>query len=102
MELHAILMSIEWASQFQKGKFLICSDSFSAVYSIKLGSSNNHQDLTDKLMISHSQVARPDSIVAFMWIPENVGIPGNEKVDKLVKQAIKRKEVNIDINLSKS
>lgn len=77
-------------------------DSVSALQSIKAGTFTNHQDLVYKLLITHSQVKRQGSVISFLWTPAHVGIIGNEKVDKLAKQATKKERLDIEIKLSKS
>lgn len=99
-ELYAVLMAIEWVKQSQSSKILICSDSKSVLQGIKSDLSTNHQELINKI-INHSNIVTQGKEIVFIWIPVHIGISGNEKVDRLAKQATEKEEVDIDIKLSK-
>ena len=40
--------------------------------------------------------------IMFMLLPTHLGILGNERVDKLAKEAVKREAVEVKLKLSKS
>lgn len=102
VELYAIRMALEWVEQVKPNAVLICSDSASALVSLRIGRSSNHQDLLSEVMEVHSRVIRQATVVTFIWVPAHMGIMGNERVDKLAKQAVKKGNIDITIKLSKA
>ena len=76
----AILKAVE-VSSLSKGKFIICTDSQSAVNAIaNAGNSNTLiSNIRDKL------IKHPNKI-KIMWIPGHAGIVGNEFADKAANQ----------------
>lgn len=73
----------------------ICSDSVSALSSSKAGSTKNHQDLVYEILVTNSRFANQGKDVVFMWTPAHTGILGNERVDKLAKEAVKKRNVEM-------
>lgn len=91
-ELYAILMALHWTEQIQHHKVLMCSDSVSAIKSIGIGTSCSRQALTHEILCAIREVTRRGIEVSLMWVPAHIGIPTNEKVDKLAKKkGVKRK-----------
>ncbi len=99
VELCAVLLALEWVEEVEASKILICSDSVSALSSIKSGSARNHQDLVYEILFTNSRLARQGGNIVFMWVPAHSGVPG--LLDKLAKEAVRRENVEINIKLSK-
>lgn len=102
VELYAILMAVRWIEQVQPCKILICSDSLSAIQSIGSGASHRRPDLVYEILLLLSQVTRKGSDVTLLWVPAHIGVLGNEKVDKLAKEAVKKENIEVNLQLSKS
>jgi ribonuclease HI len=76
-ELHAIYKAVKWCNKSKKVKFLICSDSLSALTSIQNIYPRN--SLVQKVKEEFSKNKRSFS---FLWVPGHVGIPGNGEADE--------------------
>ena len=87
-ESTAIKMALDYAEASEdQRKFLILTDSLSCL--ISLGRFDNQDprvgELSEKIHSLHSE----NKEIAFLWIPSHVGIQGNEKVDRLAKNALR-------------
>ena len=83
-ELFAILKSLSLISTSPAQDFLICSDSYSALQTIKSGKLNA---LTSQIFSLYTNMPNPKSIT-LEWIPSHKNIPGNELADKMAKQSL--------------
>ena len=88
-ELTALVLALKMVYKSKSKKFLICSDSLSALQAIS-GRKLNHPQLLEFFTAFTSMKSDGYDIV-LAWVPGHVGIPGNEKVDKLAKKAIQKK-----------
>lgn len=52
--------------------------------------SSNLQDLLFKIIALHSRVIKLGTEVTLLWVPAHIGNLGNERVDKLAKQAVRK------------
>jgi len=66
--------------------FFLLSDSYSSL--IALGRSHVDQDTIYKYLKTHSTLTNSGKTVILCWIPGHVGIPGNERADKVAKAAL--------------
>lgn len=81
-----------------KNKFLILSDSMSALQAIKnnnIRASVNYLIL--KLKSYVSSLCKRNIIVRFCWVPGHSGIIGNETVDKLTKSTVNIQTCNLKV-----
>ena len=81
-ELLAILKAIEKIIQNNNSKFLICSDSYSSLQSLKSGDPNS---LAHEI---YNKITSTDKTIEFEWIPSHREIPGNEAADTEAKLAL--------------
>ena len=102
VELVAIILALEWAEGIQDRKILICSDSVSSMSSIKSGACKVHHDIIYKILLTNTRLFSLGKEITFMWVPAHVGIVGNEKADKLAKEATAKEQVELSIKLPKS
>lgn len=84
-ELFAIFRAILHSLKFSNEKFIIFSDSLSSLQAIEKMYSKNGlvQRIYERIMTS-------SNYYLFFWIPSHVGIQGNETVDMLAKEAVKK------------
>lgn len=101
-ELYAMVMAMEWAEKSNCNKIIVCSDSVSALTSIKTGNVTSHHQLVYEVLFACSRLVRQGRDVAFIWVPAHLGIIGNERADKLAKKATKKETIEVNIKLSKS
>jgi len=92
-ELTAITEAVLWILDNDDHKnIVIFSDSLSVLTSIKENNSTSRPDLFNKLMI-HLRNLKHDN-VTLAWIPSHVDIKGNERADRLAKEALSLMLVN--------
>ena len=83
-ELYAIFSSLVFISTLP-GKFLILSDSLSAIVALE----NPHRSKNHLVLkIAAIKNDLPANKISIQWIPSHQGIPGNEKADSLAKSSL--------------
>ena len=88
-ELQAILLALKQVNQSQERKFVIFSDSLSALQALgKL--KTDHPQLIQIQELLHKINADQKEFV-FMWVPGHVGIRLNEAADRAAKEALDHK-----------
>ena len=92
-ELYAIYTSIKFIEE-KPGFFLILTDSLSSVKALQSCKVREHYLV---LRISELLKQMPKGKVIIEWIPSHNGVPGNEKADKLARDAL---SLNIINNIS--
>lgn len=84
-ELLAILFATKFASESNAYKFMICSDSKSALQALS-NKRIDHPIIKDIIM--ELQMKEEEKEILFCWIPSHVDIRGNVKADFCAKQAL--------------
>ncbi|GFR32545.1 putative RNA-directed DNA polymerase from transposon X-element [Trichonephila clavata] len=84
-ELHALRISIEHISLSRGKKFIIYTDSLSALQSIVSLHSSSHPILVDITYALANHLKKKD--IRFCWIPGHAGITGNELADTAARSA---------------
>jgi ribonuclease HI len=82
-ELYALYMSTEKLKCTSNDDFVICSDSISAIKSLKSVCQGIREESIGLETIRNCLPTNKK--VTFQWIPSHVGIRHNEEVDKLTK-----------------
>ena len=90
-ELYAIFVIIKHISD-KPGKYLILSDSLSSINALRNPQNSKH-GLVHQIAHLISQL-EPYSVV-IEWIPSHMGIPGNEKADKIANEALQLPETTM-------
>ena len=84
-ELTAIVQALELVNQSKKRNFVIYSDSWSAIESLR--KFNSFHPLIQKAQEWLFRISCRKKSVCFCWVPAHVGIHGNETADKEAKTA---------------
>lgn len=100
VELMAIITALYWIEESGLKKAVICSDSSSALMSIKALSSQYRQDCIYEIYEILFRLQR-NTVIVFMWVPAHIGVKGNEAADVLAKEACDIDEI-MEILYSKS
>ena len=85
-ELHAILLALDVVRRSKEKHFLLLSDSYWSL--IALGGSRVDQVTIYKYLKTYSTLTNSGKTVILCWIPGHVGIPGNERADRVAKAAL--------------
>lgn len=96
-ELYAILMALNDIKGRSPNKYLICTDSWSAVSSLKIMDDKDNPILTEIINTVFS--LNNQFSIYFIWIPGHCGIPGNERVDEEAKKATLRGDPSVLTNI---
>ncbi len=96
----AIATALQWIEETQIKKVILCTDSCSALKSLKSFTSHSRQDIVNEIYENLYRFKNMNIMIIFMWIPAHRGIKGHEKVDSLAKHALENEEV-MNISLSK-
>ena len=89
-ELQAILFALKQAYQSQERKFMIFSDSLSALQG--LGQLRTDHPLLIQIQELLHRINAGQKEIVFMWVPGHVGIRGNEAADRAPKEVLDKKK----------
>ena len=97
-ELSAIWSALEIIKEHPPQKFVIFSDSRSAVEAIQ----NYHpkNPLVQEIKYFFHKLYEDGKHIEICWIPAHVGVKGNEEADKAAKEAISKNRSQINIPIS--
>ena len=82
-EAYALLRCVSLLADGRQGRFLICSDSRSALSALKGGELKDHPILWQVRTVLRSLSCE----VLFQWVPGHCGLPGNEEADRVAREA---------------
>ena len=94
-EAYAILYALKWIRDNAFDNVGIFSDSLSVLKRLKsigLRSESNHV-IGKILSVLYELIILQGRKIKFFWIPSHIGIPGNEMVDELAKDALNNNEL---------
>ncbi|GBL78410.1 putative RNA-directed DNA polymerase from transposon X-element [Araneus ventricosus] len=87
-KIAAVLLALEKISDCLERKFIIYTDSLSALESMKSFYMHSHRHpLVLNVLHLLNKLASRDFNILLCWVPSHVGIVGNEKADKAAKLA---------------
>jgi len=90
-ELFAILSAIKFATNLP-GQYVLWTDSLSSIKALSSTAPADHH-LIHK--ITECMKTMPDDKIVIEWIPSHMGIEGNERADRLAKQALELQQTTL-------
>ena len=84
--LRYILLALDVVRKSKEKHLLLPSDSYSSLTA--LGGSHVDQDTIYKYLKTYSTLTNSGKTAILCWIPGHVGIPGNERADRVAKAAL--------------
>ena len=97
-ELSAIWSALEIVKEHPPQKFVIFSDSRSAVEAIQNYYPKN--PLVQEIKFSFHKLNEEGKDIEICWIPAHVGVKGNEEADKAAKEAINKNRSRLNVPVS--
>ena len=94
-ELMAILWALRWIKETRPREIIICSDSAAALEALRGGRSKARPDIIIDILTVLFKIGVRSNIT-FCWVPGHTGVGGNEQVDQIAKQSLRR-EVDVHI-----
>ncbi|CAI6366491.1 unnamed protein product [Macrosiphum euphorbiae] len=82
-ESYALYMAVQFVVQSDYKYSLIISDSLSALISLQ-----DHHPQNEVIQLTKDLISSSKNKIKFMWVPSHIGIPGNEKADKMANEAV--------------
>ncbi len=81
-----IATALQWIEVTQIEKDILCTDSCSALKSLKSFTSHSQQDIVNEIYENLYRFKNMNILIIFMWIQAHMGIKGYEKVDSLANR----------------
>ena len=104
VELSAIDKALTWTLMhsviLSNNKIVILTDSRAGIAALKKYSPKNHSNLINQIKVKLELLNSENFEITIQWIPSHVGIPGNEKVDQLAKEAHNKGITNFPLEIS--
>ena len=104
VELSAIDKALTWTLMHSvillNKKIAILTDSRAGIAALKKYSPKHHSNLINQIKEKIELLNTEDFEITIQWIPSHVGIPGNEKVDQLAKEAHNKGFTNFPLEIS--
>jgi ribonuclease HI len=97
-ELMAILKVLQWIEDVMPNRAVILSDSLSALNAIEDITGSSREDLVYDIVTTLTNLNYRGIDIQLAWVPAHSGIPGNERVDMLAKEAADGKGLDTNIN----
>ena len=86
-ELHAINLALEMAAKVsQTAHLVIFTDSLGSIHTLRKPNATQNTKLISSIFCRLDMRTGP--VTNFEWIPSHTGIPGNERADRLAKDAL--------------
>jgi ribonuclease HI len=103
-ELLAISMALQHVNDLPvvPHNIVVLTDSKSGLMALQSDSGSSRDDLIREIGVVIHQLIVKGVGVTLQWVPSHVGIPGNEVVDRLAKEASKRTTPDLNLVLSYS
>jgi len=101
-ELTAILMALQWIEERETKNTVIASDSLSALLGIISGKSSFRSNIINEIFLILYRMELKGLSTCFLWVPAHVGVEGNEQVDKLAKETLIFKHMDLKTPLTKN
>ena len=95
-ELIAIKLALTWIKDAPVNRYIIFSDSLSALQSLDAGCCAARPNTVMQIRELLNEVTKSSAVV-MAWIPSHVGITGNERADQLAKGATEKLTVDVDV-----
>ena len=94
-ELFAIYEAFWIIKNSHLNHFVIFSDSKSSLEALTQMEPTN--PVVCGLLKKYNKLLKDGKTLKFCWVPSHIGIPGNEAVDSLAKEALDKEDVHLDI-----
>lgn len=85
----AILLALQWIEEKEINNSVIASASYSALMSIKTGSSSVRVNIVNEIFTIKHKMEVMGMLTCFLWVPAHISVKGTEQVDHLAKQALR-------------
>ena len=96
-ELIAIRQVLLYLTKEKTDSVVIYCDSLSALQSLEKGESRSRPNLLREIIHLNHSINAAGTTIRFHWIPSHVGLNGNERADKLAKDALDHPAVEIKV-----
>nr|CAI5850357.1 unnamed protein product [Callosobruchus analis] len=96
-ELYAIFQGLCYIKEQHVGRYLICSDSLSALSAIQNKFASD--PLLIRIHILHNQLHQENKQIIFIWCPGHTGLRGNEIADQAARHSIMSDVTDVPLRL---
>ena len=97
-EMMAIRQALQYLITEKPKTAVIYSDSLGALQSLDRGESRTRPNLTREVIELNHSINTSETATRLQWVPSHVGLGGNERADRLAKEALDQPSIRIQVN----